>query len=125
MNTFYIASFTSSGNHTSIRQQTTYFRNYAQQHVIPFSLPIVEWAIPGVYFRLFEAITRFPSGRIFILSLDMLPRPGSVFWLLLIQYLLAYDVSIVSLGLDDNHFPYSDADRWKTRDDGTYELMPQ
>lgn len=123
--TFYITPFTSSGRHTSVRQQTNYLREYATQHFIPFSLPIVEWAIPGVYFRLFESISLSSTGRIFILSRDMLPSQGTALWLLLTQYLYVHDVSIVSLGIEEDHSVYENVEGWKMRLDGTFELKPQ
>ena len=122
MNNYYVSPYTHGSLHIGVSKQTSLLREHAKQHDLAFSLPIVEWAIPGVYYRLFEIIVLAPNGVIYILRRDMLPSNATGLWTLLAEYLFKYNVRIVSLGFDEDDSVYLPVEGWTIRPDGSYEL---
>jgi hypothetical protein len=122
MSNFYISPITDRGQHISVRDQTTQLRRYAARNDLVFSLPIVEWAIPGIYYRLFETIALAPNSSIYFLRRDMVPSSATTLWMSLVSYLLTHHVRLVSLGIDDGSSVYLSGEGWILRSDGSYEL---
>jgi len=122
MNIFYIIPIDYLGSHIGVSKQTRALRRFAKLNKIPFSLPIVEWAIPGVYYRLFENITLAQNSTIFVMYNNMLPVSKKEFRKVLTSYLEAYCVNIVCLSIKGVTPDGLGHQRWIYQDDGSYKL---